>query len=83
MSQYQVQEYGQSSKDAIDKAAEQMCQYIRENVTQDDACKMIERSIELEQAKITEINMRIDALKGILNDLRERPNSSIFKHQKQ
>ena len=79
MIEYQVHEYGRPSKEAIEKAAEQMRQYIRENVTQDDACKMIESCIELEQAKIAESNMRIDALKGILNDLRERPNSSIFK----
>lgn len=79
MIQYQVQEYGQPSKDAIEKAAEQMRQYIRENVTQDDAYKIIERCIELERAKIAESNLRIDALKGILNDLRERPNNSIFK----
>lgn len=79
MIEYQVQEYGKPSKEAIEKAAEQMRQYIRENVTKDDACKIIEQCIELEQAKIAESNLRIDALKGILNDLRERPNSSIFK----
>ena len=79
MIKYQVHEYGQPSKEAIEKAAEQMRQYIRENVTQEDACNMIESCIELEQAKIAESNMRIDALKGILNYLRERPNSSIFK----
>ena len=77
--EYQVHEYGQPSKEAIEKAAEQMHQYIRENVTQDDACKMIKRCIELERAKIAESNLRIDALKGILNDLRERPNNLIFK----
>ena len=79
MIEYQVQEYGQPNKEEIEKAAEQMRQYIRENVTKDDACKIIEQCIELEQAKIAESNLRIDALKGILNDLRERPNSSIFK----
>lgn len=79
MIEYQVQEYEQPNKEAIEKAAEQMHQYIRENVTKDDACKIIEQCIELEQAKIAESNMRIDALKGILNALRERPNSSIFK----
>ena len=77
--EYQVHEYGHPSKEAIRKAAEQMRQYIRENVTKDDACKLIERCIEAEQAKIAESNLRIDALQGILNDLRERPNNSIFK----
>lgn len=77
--EYKIYEYGQPSKEAIEKAAEQMRQYIRENVTQDDACKIIEQCIELERAKIAESNLRIDALKGILNDLRERPNNSIFK----
>ena len=78
---YKIKVYKNNpSPKTMAKVAEQMRQYIRENVTQDDACKFIEHCIDAESIRIKEINDRKSAMQKLLTYLRERPQTdNIFK----